>query len=137
MNTKVLLTGLATGVTLFFAGFLIYGLAMADYFMTVTTDFPGLFKPAAEIGWIAAGNLIWGFLLSWLLNAANVSTVGRGAGFAALALSLYSIGSSLVSYGQMNLFSLEFVAVEAICMGILGAAGGAVAGLMLGRSPKA
>lgn len=136
MNTKTLITGIVAGIVLFFMGYLIYGLVMVNYFMSNMPSYPGLYKEAPELWAIGVGNLVWGILLAWSLNAAGVASAAKGASYGALAFFLYSLGSALVAYGQMNLYSLQSVFVEALCMAVMVAPAGAVAGWMLGRPDK-
>lgn len=136
MNTKTLVTGIVAGIVAFFAGYLIYGIIMADYFMSAMPSYPGLMKDPEEIWAIGVGSLIWGILLAWSLNAAGVVTAARGATYAATAFFLYALGSCFIVYGQMNMYPIQGVFVEAVCTAIMMAAAGAVAGWMLGRPVK-
>ncbi len=136
MNTKTLIAGIVAGIVAFFAGFLIYGLAMADYFASAMPSYPGLLKDPGDIWAIGVGSLIWGILIAWLLNSAGVITASRGAGYAALAFFLYTVGSGFISFGQMNMYSIQDIFVDAVCCALMMAAGGAAAGWMLGRPVK-
>lgn len=133
MNTKTLISGIVAGIVAFFVGFLIYGLAMADYFMSAMPSYPGLLKDPGDIWAIGVGSLIWGILLAWLLNSAAVVTAARGASYAAIAFFLYTLGSGFIAFGQMNMFSIQAIFVDAVCCALMMAVGGAVAGWMLGR----
>ncbi len=136
MNTKTLISGIVAGIVAFFVGYLIYGVVMADYFMSIMPSYPGLVKNPGEIWAIGVGNLIWGILLAWMLNSAGVVTAARGATYAALAFFLYSLGSGFIVFGQMNMYPIQGIFAEAICTAIMVAVAGAVAGWMLGRPVK-
>ena len=136
MNTKTLISGIAAGIVTFFAGYLIYGFIMADYFMSTMPSFPGLSKEPMEIWAIGVGNLVWGILLAWILNAAGVVSASKGATYAAIAFFLYTIGSGFIVFAQMNLYTIQGIFVDALCCAIMMAVGGAVAGWMLGRPGK-
>lgn len=136
MNTKTLIAGIVAGIVAFFAGFLIYGLAMADYFVTAMPSYPGLLKDPGDIWAIGVGSLIWGILLASLLNTAGVMTAARGASYAAIAFFLYCLGSGFIAYGQMNMYSIQDTFVDAVCCALMMAPAGAVAGWMLGRPVK-
>jgi hypothetical protein len=136
MNTKTLISGLAGGIVLFFAGYLIYGVLMANYFKADMPSYPGLLKEPMEIWPIALGNIFWGIVLAWILNFGGVVSAGRGASTAALIFFLISLGYSFVSYGQMNLYSIQGIFAEAVCMAVMTAIGGAVIGWILGRPSK-
>jgi hypothetical protein len=136
MSTKTFISGIVAGIVIFFAGYLIYGIAMADYFTSNMPSYPGLTKDPMELWAIGVGNVIWGVLLAWILNSAGITSAGRGAFVGALVFFLLSLGMGLVGYGQMNMFSIQTLLVDAVCMAIITAAGGAVAGWMLGRPAK-
>lgn len=136
MNTKTLISGIVAGIVTFFVGYLIYGIIMADYFMSSMPSYPGLTKEPMEIWAIGVGNLIWGILLAWSLNAAGAITATRGAIYAATAFFLYTLGSGFIVYGQMNMYTIQGIFVEGLCTAIMMGIGGAVAGWMLGRGQK-
>ena len=137
MNTKTLISGIVAGIVTFLVGFLIYGIIMADYFMSSMPSYPGLSKEPMEIWAIGVGNLIWGILLAWILNAAGVVSASRGATFAAIAFFLYTVGSGFIVFGQMNMYnSIQTIFVDALCGAVMMAVGGAVVGWMLGRPAK-
>ncbi len=133
MNTKTLISGIVAGIVTFFVGYLIYGVIMADYFMSTMPSFPGLIKDPMEIWSIGVGNLIWGILLAWMLNAAGVVSASKGATYAAIAFFLYTLGSGFIVFGQMNMYTIQGIFVEGLCSAVMMATGGAVAGWMLGR----
>lgn len=135
MHSRTLINGIIAGIVIFFAGFLIYGIVMESYFRSNMPSYPGLLKDPMEIWAIAAGNLVWGLLLAWGLSWAGAKSASKGALFSAVTFFLYSLGSSLVAYGQMNLYTLQSVFVEALCMAVMAAPAGAVIGWMLGRNP--
>ncbi len=136
MNTKTLISGIVAGIVAFFVGYLIYGVLMADYFMAAMPSYPGLMKDPGDIWAIGVGNLIWGILIAWLLNSAGVVSAARGASYAAIAFFLYTLGSGFIMFGQMNMYSIQGLFVEALCTAIMVGAAGAVAGWMLGRPVK-
>jgi len=136
MNTKTLINGIASAVGLFLGGFLVYGLIMAGYFMENTPSYPGLMKEPMELWAIGVGDLFWGLLLAWILGMGGVSSVGRGATVGGILFFLYALGSGFVSFAQMNLYSVQMIIVDAICMAVVGAIGGVIAGWMIGRTGK-
>ncbi|MEJ7693257.1 hypothetical protein [Daejeonella sp.] len=136
MNTKTLISGIVAGIVAFFAGFLIYGIIMDNYFTSAMPTYPGLMKDPGDIWAIGVGSVIWGILLAWLLNSAGVVTAARGATYAAIAFFLYALGSCFIVFGQMNMFPIEGIFIDALCSAIMMAAAGAVAGWMLGRPVK-
>ncbi len=136
MNTKTIVSGLAGGIVIFFAGYLIYGILLMDYFASNMTTYPGLLKEPMEIWAIGVGNIVWGILLAYIFNIAGVNNASRGALNGAVIFFLFGLGLNFVLYGQWNLYSPSLLLVDALGSAVNGALGGAVIGWMLGRSPK-
>lgn len=135
MNTKTLLFGIAGGIVIFLAGYLIYGILMMEYFASNVTPIPGLMKEPMEIWAIGLGNIIWGILLAYILNMGGIRSGKGGALHGAFIFFLFSLGMNIVAYGQWNLYNLQLSLVDALCMAVLGAIGGALIGWLLGRPP--
>ena len=80
MNTKkVLLSGIAGGIVYFLLGWLIYGILLMDY-MSANSS-PGVMKSEDQMVWWAliTSNLIYGILISYLLNAVgNITSSSKG-----------------------------------------------------------
>ncbi|MGB4398442.1 MAG: hypothetical protein WBJ10_03655 [Daejeonella sp.] len=134
MNTRTLISGIVAGIVIFLVGYGIYGIVMADYFMSAMPSYPGLIKDPMEIWAIGVGNLIWGILLAWSLNAAGITSASRGAVYGAIAFFLYTLGTGFMILGQLNMNTIESIFVEALCNAILMGIAGAVAGWILGRN---
>lgn len=133
MNLKTFLIGIAGGIVVFLAGFLIYGILMMDYFSANISSYPGLIKEPMEIWAIGIGNIIWGILLAYLMNTAKIKSSIQGSIQGALLFFLFSLGSNLVFFGQYNLMPLSLSFVDALCMALMGGLSGALIGWLLGR----
>jgi hypothetical protein len=136
MNTKTLITGIVAGIVIFLLGYVIYGILMAAYFTSSMSVYSGLIKEPMEIWAIGVGNLIWGILLAWSLNAAGISSASRGAAYGATAFFLYAVGTGFIVFGQMNMNTIQSIFVDGLCSAVLMGVAGAVAGWMLGRGGK-
>lgn len=136
MNTKTLISGLAGGIVIFLAGYLIYGLIMMNYFMSNMVSYPGLMKEPMELWAMAVGNIILGILLAYILNLAGIVSATRGATTGAIVLFLIGLSINLIMFAQMNLSPLQVSIVDSICMAIMGALAGSVIGWLLGRPSK-
>ncbi|MEJ7778702.1 MAG: hypothetical protein WKF68_03850 [Daejeonella sp.] len=134
MNTKTLISGLAGGVVVFLAGYVVYGMIMMDYFMSNMISYPGLMKDPMDLWAMAVGNIILGILLAYVLNLGGVVSASRGATIGAIVFFLIGLSVNLVMYAQMNMSPLQICFVDAICMAVLGALAGTVIGWMQGRS---
>ena len=135
MNTKTFVSGLAGGVVLFLAGYVVYGLLLMDYFTSNMTSYPGLMKEPMELWAIGLGNIILGILLAYILNLGGIRSASRGASIGAFTFFLIALGINMIMYAQLNMYNLQLYVVDAVCMAILGALAGAVTGWLLGRSP--
>lgn len=134
MNTKTLISGLAGGVVIFLAGYVVYGIIMMNYFMSNMVTYPGLMKEPMELWAMAIGNIVLGILLALILNLGGIVSATRGATIGALVFFLIGLGVNLMMYAQMNLTPLQVGFVDSVCMALLGALAGAVIGWMMGRS---
>lgn len=134
MNTKTFISGLAGGIVLFLAGYLVYGVILMDYFVSNTISYPGLFKEPMEIWAIGVGNILWGILLAYIFNMAGILTASAGALKGAIILFLFALGVNFVFYAQMNLYNMSACFVDSIAMAILGGLSGAVIAWLLGRN---
>lgn len=139
MNTKTLLAGLATSVFFFFGGWLIYGMLLAETMTANVTVYEGLMKTEADMNWIAliVSNLAIGFLIALICDKTNSKTWMAGAMtglWAGFLIMLYFDSSFLAFY---NLFTTKWVMIDVVVGTLYTAAGGAVAGLILGSGSKA
>ncbi len=141
MNTqKFLLSGIAGGIVSFFAGYLLYGLLLMDFFTKNVGSATNVMRPPAEMIWWAMilGSVCFGLVLSYVFTKwANIQTAGAGA-TAGFVISLFmTAGFDFMMYGQTNISNLQASFVDIICGAVLGAVSGAVVGLVNGMGKKA
>ena len=138
MNTKVLLAGLATAVFYFLGGWLLYGMLLADFMKNNMTFYEGLMKSEAEMSFIGliVSNLASGLLIAVICDKTNSKTLMSGAitGLWVGFLIMLSFDASFFAF--YNLFTNTFLAVDIAIGTVFTAAGGAVAGLVLGMGSK-
>ncbi len=138
MNTKLLLAGLVSGITGFLLGWLIYGIALADFTAAHTLTYSGLMKEPPVIWAIFLSNTAWGFLYAYIFQKmGNVQSFGSGVSTGVVISFLVAISMDLFYYAFMNLSDVTYLCVDTIVSTILGAIMAGVAGLMLGRGKKA
>jgi hypothetical protein len=137
MKTKVLFAVLATTIAGFFLGWLIFGIALADFYKNNTTFYQGLMKdPPSFLGFIL-GSLSMGILIVYIFERwAKIDTFLKGlyAGF--LIYFLMRLSFDMFFWGGMNLFSTSLLFVDVIANSVLGGLVGAIAGLILGSGKK-
>lgn len=127
MDTKTLVAGLAGGVVLFLTGYVFYVLLMADFFaFDVAKDPP-------SIPFIIGGELVFGILLAWVCNLANVRNAVEASKLGALLGFLVAIGIGLLMHGSTNVTTLEVYLVDSVIWAVRFTVAGAVVGWLLGR----
>jgi len=137
MKTKVILAVLATTIVGFILGWLIFGIALADFYKNHTIFYPGLMKDPPSFPGFIIGSLGLGVLIVLIFDRwAKIGNFldGLFAGF--LIYFLIVLSFDLFSYGGMNLFSPGLIVVDLIANSVLGGLVGGVAGWILGSGKK-
>ena len=81
MNTKnVLIGGIVGGIAFFLLGWLIYGMLLMNYMMSVSPKIDGLWRTESEFVWWAmiVSNLLSGFLMAFIFDLGKVSGWMKG-----------------------------------------------------------
>jgi len=137
---KFVVSGIVGGIVAFFAGWLVYGVLLMDFFAKNVGSATGVQRAMADMVWWAliAGNLCSGLLLSYIYNKwANITSFGAGfSGGLALGL-LMSAMFDLTMYGTSNLSNLNGAIADIVCATVITGVTGGVVGLMNGKGKKA
>lgn len=137
MNTgKFIIGGVIGGVVSFFLGWLIYGMLLMDFMMQhTTTAGAGVMRGETGMIWwsLVLATLANGFILSYVLSKANVTSAAAGATTAAITGFLIAVGIDFGLYAQMNMFDITSAVVDIIASTVISAIVGAVIGWYLGR----
>lgn len=123
-----LLATLASGIFLFFGGYLVWMVLTADYFAAHAGSATGVWKDPSDMLYIVLGCLIQAFFLSAIYSkwASGVHSVKSGFEFGALVGAFTGFGMGLLWYATSNL-SADIISVlvegviEVIFYGITGA----------------
>lgn len=141
MNTqKFLVSGIIGGVVAFFAGWLIYGMVMMDFFAKNAGTATGIMRGDTEMVWwsLVAGNLFMGLFISYIFNRwANITTLAAGASAGAVLGLLMSAGTDLIMYGTSHIMNLTATVVDILTGAIMSAIVGAAVGWANGMGKKA
>lgn len=119
------LATLAGFVVMFVLGYVIWGLALTDFFAGHTTN--NIMKEPPIMGFIALGNLIGAFALSSLYGkwARGIHSAKEGFQFGAWIGVFVGLGMGLLQYGVMEMMDMTGYMVEAVIdiifYGIIGA----------------
>lgn len=128
MNTKkVLISGIVGGIAFFLLGWVVYGILLMD-FMAKNSS-PGVMKTQDEFVWwsLIVSNLIFGILISYVLNAVgNITSTGKGSATAATIGLLTSAGYDLGLYASSNVSTLTGLVADIAAITIMSAIVGAI-----------
>ena len=140
MNTKKFVIGtLVGGISFFFLGYLIYGLALASFFSQHTIAVSGSAKTMNEIVWWALilGNLASGALLAYIfLKLGNITSFGSGAGTAVAIGFFVTLSMDLIRFATSNTFDLTAMFADVVVGTVMYAIAGGVIGAVLGKGNK-
>ncbi len=140
MNSQKFVIGsLAGGITLFFLGYLIYGMALSGFFTQHSLAPAGAMKAMSELVWWALilGNLVSGALLTYIfLKIGSINSFGSGATTGAAIGFFMSLGMDLIRYATENAFDLTALVVDVIVGVVMTAIAGGVIAAVLGRGAK-
>jgi hypothetical protein len=128
MNSKSILAGIAGGIVLFLFGYLVYGMLLSNFMSThagTATNVPRNMNDYM-LWLIAAGNLIYAFLLVYIFGKAGISSVGNGFATGAIVGLLTTASSAFISYATTNLLTGSGMAADIVAFGILSGIAGAV-----------
>ncbi|HEX5667529.1 MAG TPA: hypothetical protein VFX73_01935 [Chitinophagaceae bacterium] len=133
---KFIVGGLLGGVINFFMGWLVWGILLMDYIGKHTTNATVFRSEEGMIFWaMILSNLLFGFLIAYILYVANVRTARSGAIIGAIAGALMVAAFDLGIYAQMDVYDtgvfLPDMLASAVVTGIVGAA----IGWYYGRGP--
>ncbi len=138
MNTnKIVLSGIAGGVTYFLLGWLVYGIILSD-FMAANGN-QCIMKPMEEMIWWSmivsniAGGLMLALILSWSNNVGVVSGIQKGA----IIGLLLGIAVNFSFYSMSTLYlNLAAVVVDVVATTFVMAIIAAVVAAVLGSGKK-
>ena len=131
MNGRHLGAVLAGGLTLFFVGFLIYGLALGSF---LQEHAGGLLRDPPLVWMIGLGDLVFaGFLTLIFSRQATLPSFGGGFTLGGLVGLLTSLSSGLIQYATHAEADFAATIVNTIAFAVLAASAGGVITMVLGR----
>ena len=139
MNTKkFFFGGIAGGIAFFLLGYLFYGMLFSDFFSKNAGSATGVPRQMDQFVWWALilGNLLFGFLLSYVENKARIRTLGAGFVAGAVLGILFAASYDFTSYATSNLMTMKGVWADILVLGVIAAISGAVVGLVRGMVGK-
>ncbi len=134
---KILLGGIAGGLTFFLLGWLVYGMLLMDY--TTANSNQCIMRPMEDMIWwaIILSNLTYGLLLSIVFSWSNTKGAMAGARVAAIIGLMICISMDLSFYSMSTVFSnFAAVIVDVIAFTAMSAIVGIVVALVTGIGKK-
>jgi hypothetical protein len=133
MNTKKLLIGgIVGGVVYFLLGWLAYGKLLMDYFNTHSGSAKGVNRAEPLFMYLIIGNLLMGFLLSYVFVKGKISSLSAGLFAGGIIGFLMAGATDSIVYATTATMSRTGAAVDVITFTIMSAITGAVIGAISG-----
>lgn len=141
MKIGTLLAAVAGGIVLFLLGFLFFGVLFFDFFNSNMVQYPGLQKDP-PIWWaLIAFNIVWAWLIAWVVERSGGTGWAIGAKVGAIVMFVIALGLDLEFHAFMNVHKeLAPMLAHMLILAVMGLISGAVIGLVLGyfgREPAA
>ena len=134
MKIGTLLGAVAGGILMFLLGFLAFGVLLSEFFKANTFQYPGLMKDPPNVPLIFLFNLVWAWLIAWVLEFAGRSGWAQGAKAGAIIMFFVALGGDLDFEAFLNMHkSFTPLLVHILIATVMGAIAGAVIGLIQAR----
>ena len=138
MDTKRLVIGTLTGgITMYLVGYLIWGLALVNFFAANAGSATGVARETSLIWATVLGTLSLAALVTLAVESgAGSSTILDGFKIGAIVGFLVWFGVDFIHYGVMDVRNLTATIVDPLLEIVRTGIGGAVIAAVLGRSVK-
>jgi len=134
MKIGTIVAGIAGGIVMFLLGFLFFGYLLSDYFKANTIQYAGLMKDPPIIPFIFMFNLVWAWLIAFILEYGGRTGWAEGAKIGAITLFMISLGINIEFEAFMNVHeSMAPILVQLVVIIVMGLIAGAVIGLVQGK----
>ncbi len=133
MKIGTLVAAVVGGIVMFLLGYLFFGFLLADYFKANTIEYAGLVKDPPGVVLIFVFNLVWAWLIAWVMDYGGRSGWAEGAKAGAIIMFVLSLGINIEFEAFMNVHkALTPIIVHLLIVTVMGAISGAVIGLVGG-----
>ncbi len=134
MDIKRFIIGTVMGaITLYVLGYLIFDLALAEFYAANAGSATGLVKDPQVIWAVALGTLSYAALLAFAIGTrAGSTTIVEGLKIGAIVGFLMWFGADFIFYGIFNISNLTLTFVDSLLELIRGGITGAVIATVLG-----
>ena len=134
MNSKSIIATLAATLVGFFAGYLLFGLALDPWYKHNSVNYEGLYNEMPDMMKLFAAHIVFAALLVYILSLAGIRTAMKGFVTAAIASALVMLSIDLFMSSMMNLWVTQMViVVDTVANAVWGGLMGAMAAWVLGK----
>lgn len=141
MNTKkFLLGGIVAGVAYFLLGWLIYGTLLRGFMSDHTTSgMKAIMRPDEQfILWsMILGNMVFGFLISYVLLKSNVAGAAAGMIMGAVIGFFTSAAIDFIMYAQLDSNDMTAIAADILAMTLISSIVGGITGYLFSKMNRA
>lgn len=138
MNSKAIIATVAAAVVGFFAGFLLFGLALDPWYKHNSINYEGLYNEMPDMITLFAAHIVFAALLVYVLSLAGIKAAMKGFIVAAIVSALVMLSIDLFMSSMMNLWVTQMViVVDTLANAVWGGLMGATAAWVLGKEKKA
>jgi hypothetical protein len=136
MKTKSILAVLASAVTGFLFGWLVWGIALMGYYQSNMVQYPGLMKEPPIWSYFLGNLAVGGLFVYALHHLAGITSFSKGV-LAAMILTLLStLPYEIMFYTGMNLYPAPVLVVDLVANTVMGGLMGGVAVLVASYGKK-
>lgn len=131
MKIGTIVGALVGGIVMFLLGFLIFGVLFTEYFRANTIQYAGLEKDPPVFWAIFLFNVVWAYLIAFVLEYAGRTGWGEGAKVGAIIMFLLGLGLDIEFHAFMNIHKeVGPMIFHVLILTVMGAITGAVIGLV-------
>jgi hypothetical protein len=134
---KLIIGGIVGGIVYFLLGWLVYGIILADFMKSHPGTATGVDRTEMDFMYLVIGNLVGGFLLTYIFLRAKVNSLSDGLITAAVVGVLMATSYDTIMYATTNIASKRMMLADVIAAGIVAGITGAIIGLVMGKLNKA
>jgi hypothetical protein len=133
MNGRFFLAVLAASLVAFLGGWLLFGVAMPDYYASnINPDAKPLMKKDVVMWAIALSNIAWALLVTAVIRRSGSLNFARGFLTGLWVSFLVIVAFDLSMYAFFDIYQFSFLVVDIFVSSIFWAIAGGVAGWILG-----
>ena len=133
---KLLIGGIAGGVVFFLLGWLVYGILLMDFMANHTGTAGNVARAEPDFLYLIIGNLVIGFLITYIFLKANVNTLISGIFTGGILGLLMSVGFDCINYATTTTMSKTGMAADVVATTVMSAITGGIIAILIGLLTK-